>query len=106
MHRYFGCTCFVEWNIVICSVVLLLCLCLLTLLFDDFVCFFFNIMQKRTTSKPVNTTVVLSWNAAKDDNYKEKWEYGVYYGLNAAELLSGMLLVGQLLCLTEVCYLK
>jgi hypothetical protein len=49
-------------------------------------------MQKRTTSKPVNTTLALSWNAAKADNYKEKWEYGVYYGLNAADLLSGICL--------------
>jgi hypothetical protein len=63
-------------------------------------------MQKRATSKPINATVVLSWDAAKEDDYKEKWEYGVYYGLSAADLLSGMLLVGQLLCLTEDCLLK
>jgi hypothetical protein len=44
--------------------------------------------------------VVLSWVAAKSDDYKEKWEYGVYYGLSAADMLSGMLLVGQLLFLT------
>jgi len=50
--------------------------------------------------------VELSWGAAKDDDYKEKWEYGVYYGLSAADLQSGMLLVGQLLCLTEDCHLK
>lgn len=44
---------------------------------------------KRDTSKPLQNTLVLSWDAAKHDDYKEKWEYGVYYGLNAAELLSG-----------------
>lgn len=63
-------------------------------------------MQKRDTSKPLRNTLVLSWDAAKHDDYKEKWEYGVYYGLNAAELLSGMLLIGKLLCLTEDCPLK
>ena len=52
------------------------------------------------------TTVVLSWSAAKDDYYMEKWEYGVYYGVTAADMLSGMLLVGQILCLTEDCHLK
>jgi hypothetical protein len=65
---------------------------------------FSNIVQN--VSKPVSTTVVLSWNASKDEDYKEKWEYGVYYGLSAADLLSGMLLVGQLLCLTEDCHLQ
>ena len=69
-------------------------------------CSFFNIMQKSATSESVHTTVALSWNAAKNDDYKEKWEYGVYYGLSAADLLSGMLLVGQCLCLTEDCHLK
>ena len=63
-------------------------------------------MQKKPTSKPILTTVVLSWDAAKDDDYKEKWQYGVYYGVTAAELLLGMLLVGQLLCLTEDCHWK
>jgi len=53
------------------------------------------------TSSPILTTVVLSWYAPKDDEYKEKWAYGVYYGVTAADLLSGMLLVGHLLCLTE-----
>jgi hypothetical protein len=62
---------------------------------------FFNIMQKTASSKSILTTVELSWDAAKDDDYKEKWDYGVYYGLNAADLLSGMLLVGQLLCLKQ-----
>jgi len=41
------------------------------------------------TSNPNLTTVELSWGAAKDDDYKEKWEYGVYYGLSAADLQSG-----------------
>jgi len=62
---------------------------------------FFNIMQKTATSKLILTTVELSWDAAKNTDYKEKWEYGVYYGLNAADLLSGMSLVGQLLCLKQ-----
>jgi hypothetical protein len=53
-------------------------------------------MQKRDPSKPILTTVELSWDAAKDDDYKEKWEYGVYYGLGGADLMSGMLLVGQI----------
>lgn len=57
-------------------------------------------MQKTATSKPILTTVELSWDAAKSEDYNEKWEYGVYYGLSAADLVSGMLLVGQLLCLT------
>jgi hypothetical protein len=60
------------------------------------VCSNFNILQKRATSKPIRTTLVLSWDAPKDDDYKEKWEYGVYYALDAADLLSGMLLVGKL----------
>jgi hypothetical protein len=63
-------------------------------------------VQKTATSKPNLTTVELSWDAAKNDDYKEKWEYGVYYGLSAADMLSGMLLVGQLLCLIEDCHLK
>jgi hypothetical protein len=82
----------------------------MSLLVDVIVCMnlcsFFNIMQKRDPSKPILTTVELSWDAAKDDDYNEKWEYGVYYGLSAADLLSGVLLVGQLLCLTEDCHLK
>ena len=63
-------------------------------------------MQTRNASEPVLSTMVLSWDAAKDDNYKEKWEYGVYYGLSAADMLSGMLLVGEFLCLAEDCHLK
>jgi hypothetical protein len=60
------------------------------------VCANFNIVQKRSVSKPLRTTVVLSWDAPKDDDYKKKWEYGVYYALDTADLLSGMLLVGKL----------
>jgi len=63
-------------------------------------------VQKVAISNPLLATVVLSWYDAKNDDYKEKWEYGVYYGVTAADMLSGMLLVGQLLCLTEDCHLK
>jgi hypothetical protein len=58
-------------------------------------------MQKRVTSGPILSTVALSWDAAKGDDYKEKWEYGVYYGISGADLFKGMLLVGQLLYLTH-----
>lgn len=40
-------------------------------------------------SKSHGTTVTLHWDPPKDDPYKEKWEYGVYYALNMSDLVSG-----------------
>jgi hypothetical protein len=52
-------------------------------------------MQTTPTSSPNVTSVELSWDAAKSNDYNESWEYGIYYALNAADLLAGMLLVGK-----------